>query len=202
MTSDFDKLIQDKITSIEQNHTIFDDDVMIGEDFYKKPSKKQRMLEWQKECEKAKKSPTYLIERYCDEIHDEVSYYEQTFEEMEKADKENQKYRREINRKEINERVQLHQKPKGMSDKEYANWKKEYRKQRIQENKQNRADTAIKEHTPNQLVYQKIMAIDCRCEPQDLRQGKYCDTCKLLMKVDSNMMSLFKEAAEGRTTIR
>jgi hypothetical protein len=48
------------------------------------------------------------------------------------------------------------------------------------------------------LVNNKIDAIGCQCEAEEIRQGRYCKTCNLMLKVDKYMMSLFKDAAEVR----
>jgi hypothetical protein len=52
--------------------------------------------------------------------------------------------------------------------------------------------------TPRWLVSNKIDAIGCQCEAEDLRRGINCKICKLMLKVDNYMMNLFRDAAEGR----
>jgi hypothetical protein len=36
---------------------------------------------------------------------------------------------------------------------------------------------------------------------EEMRRGIFCDTCKLIVKVNDYMMDLFKMASQGRTTL-
>ena len=87
-----------------------------------------------------------------------------------------------------------------MSDEEYAKKKREIRRRKIQENKDARADQAIRANTPWWKVQEKVFYIRCECEADYLRLGIQCKTCRLMSKVDRYMMELFKDAAEGRTS--
>jgi hypothetical protein len=53
--------------------------------------------------------------------------------------------------------------------------------------------------TPIRLFEDQVDKIGCECEAEDIRQGIFCDTCKLMTKVNSYMMKLFKDFAEGRS---
>jgi hypothetical protein len=67
-------------------------------------------------------------------------------------------------------------------------------KQRTQEA---RADWKLRMNTPIHLLEKTIRKIGCRCKPEDMRQGVFCDTCRLLVLVHKYLMNLFKEAAES-----
>ena len=45
------------------------------------------------------------------------------------------------------------------------------------------------------------MEIGCRCQVEDMRQGVFCDTCRLLVRVHKYMLDLFKEAAKREDKI-
>lgn len=54
--------------------------------------------------------------------------------------------------------------------------------------------------TPWSMLNHNIDSIGCQCKAENLKQGIYCKTCKLMLKVHEYMMDLFKDAAEGRST--
>jgi hypothetical protein len=55
--------------------------------------------------------------------------------------------------------------------------------------------------TPICLFEDQVDKIGCECEAEGIRQGQYCDTCRLITKVNNHMMKLFKDFAEGRSTL-
>jgi hypothetical protein len=169
-------------------------------------TKEMRRIEWQKECEEEKKSRMLdPIRYYAEQIRNEEDYYSLTLEEKEAWDKESWDYRIELSDQEIAERKAVHggiKKKEGMSDEEYKKLRnREYRRKTIQDNKQHKADRAIKEKTPWNILYHKLWSISCRCTAEEMRQGIFCETCILLKKVDNYMLDLFKNAAEGRSSI-
>ena len=90
-------------------------------------------------------------------------------------------------------------KPKGMTDKEWKKQKTRLRKERREENKQRELDDKLLSHfTPWTMLKDQIGTIHCRCEAQGIRQGHFCDTCKLLVKVNEFLIRLFKDSAQGR----
>jgi hypothetical protein len=59
-------------------------------------------------------------------------------------------------------------------------------------------DDALEDHTPFRILGSKLDKIGCDCKTDDLRNGIVCNTCKLLLQVDSYMMDLFKNVATER----
>jgi hypothetical protein len=61
------------------------------------------------------------------------------------------------------------------------------------------ADWKLRMNAPIHLLEKTIREIGCRCEPEDMRQGVFCNTCRLLVLVHKYMVNLFKEAAESKS---
>jgi hypothetical protein len=97
----------------------------------------------------------------------------------------------------IKENDILDEKPKRMSDEE---WIKRKREDDHVEHK-NVASTTLTRLGAYTLVdiHHKVDSIWCDCEPEQLRRGIYCRTCRLVLRVDKYMMELFKDVAEGRS---
>jgi hypothetical protein len=169
--------------------------------------KRKLKKEWKENIEKRRKDPNFLLKHYCYEIRNEVDPCDETFEEYVERLEESWKSRQEDHKLEIalsNHKYALlnhNQKPKGMSNAEYNAKRKELRRQRRQENKERKADQAIEHNTPFWILWNKIRIISCQCKAEGLRQGIYCDTCKLLLISDNHMMDLFKDVAQGRRTV-
>jgi uncharacterized protein YozE (UPF0346 family) len=163
--------------------------------------KKQR---WEEERAQYQKEETYLIKRYVSQIRNKVDYRDQSYEELERhreAETDTKAYDERMARVDriIKEDGFLAEKPRSMSEQEWVKRKREIRARRIHESSEYNADMAIITHTPWWIFHDKVNAIWCDCEPEQLRRGIYCKTCKLVLKADKYMMELFKDAAEGRS---
>jgi Rad51 len=61
-------------------------------------------------------------------------------------------------------------------------WLKHLKNQRRlekQRRQEAQADWKLRMNAPIHLLEKTIREIDCRCEPEDMRQGVFCDTCRL-----------------------
>jgi hypothetical protein len=55
---------------------------------------------------------------------------------------------------------------------------------------------------PIRVFKKRIGETGCKCEGEHIRvAGEYCDTCRLIVKVDEYMMNIFRNAAQGRTSL-
>jgi len=148
------------------------------------------------------------IERYSNKILGYRADYDIPYEEYLEIEKE----RRESIDKQLepikeaieygrssNNRTKKIKLPKGMTKTKWLKQQREKRKQAKYEDKQRRIDQHLRFHgSPNRLIIQRIDKIRCDCEAQEMRIGKFCATCQLLIKVDSYMLGLFREAYERR----
>jgi hypothetical protein len=76
---------------------------------------------------------------------------------------------------------------------------KEERKQYRLDKKQREKDRQLENTSPITVFERRIGEIGCECEGERIRvAGEYCDTCRLIVKVDEYMMNLFRNAAQGR----
>lgn len=169
--------------------------------------RKKLRKEWKEDIEKRRKDPNFLLKHYCYEIRNEVDPCDETFEEYSERLQESWKSRQEEHKLEIdlsNKKYALlnrNQKPEGMSNAEYIKKRKELRRQLIQGNKDHKTDEAIRHTTPYHILSDTIDAISCECETEQLRQGIYCDTCRILKKIHTNLMDMIKDVAQGRRTV-
>lgn len=53
---------------------------------------------------------------------------------------------------------------------------------------------------PLNLFLERLAKVGCRCEAEQMRSGEFCDTCKLVAKINEFTLDLFKRAAQGRTS--
>ena len=83
-------------------------------------------------------------------------------------------------------------------------WQKEMRnKKRLMEEKrqQGRSDWNLEQNiTPIRLFSKRLDKISCRCKAEEMRAGRFCDTCKLIVKINEYTLDLFKQASQGRTS--
>lgn len=144
------------------------------------------------------RNKTYPILCYCDDIRGVVHAYEITFEEYKKTSEASEKYREKL----MNEKGQNRKQP--MKNMTKAEQKEERKKRRLvrEQHKQDKLDQNLEAYrTPSYLLYKVIDEINCECEAEKIRAGEYCDTCKLLVKVNEYMLDLFKRESQGRGTI-
>lgn len=161
----------------------------------------QERRKWEESCKEAmeKEDP---IERYCYLIRDEVPWYEESFEDYEDGYEDHWKGRIKLTDNEIATRVFFHKKPEGMTDKEWKNEKKKRRRLNAHNVKQEEVDRRlVHKNSPYWLFWDTLKKIDCRCTGEGMRNGMICDTCKLLKKCHNDLIRLFKDAAEGRSSI-
>jgi hypothetical protein len=164
-------------------------------------AKRQReKREFEEFLEGLRKGET-LIEKYCRTIRNQPAFFEMTFEEYEKAWNERKRMLKK-------EQVEDHafnkffsEKPQSMSKAEWIKQKRRMKKNRREQEKQLKLDRRLEfTMTPIRLFEDQVDKIGCECEAAGIRQGQFCDTCKLITKVNSYMMKLFKDFAEGRST--
>jgi len=158
---------------------------------------KQARIDFKEECEYEKKNETE-VERLCNKIKGIKPIYEMTFEEYWKALKERSKIRNEIAHELMYGRKILHKQPIGMTKKQWIEAKRKLRRQQKEDNAKLRADEAIERTTPIRLFDKKLteMYHACDCDADEMRQGIFCDICKIVLKVDEYTMTLLKREAE------
>jgi hypothetical protein len=141
------------------------------------------------------------VERLCKKIKGIKPVYEMTFKEyweLHKAREERMNKRIKSTHREITGSIILHKQPKGMANKEWTEAKRRYRRQQKEDNAKRRADNAIKETTPIRLFDKKVsdMGYACDCTADEMRQGIFCDICKIVLKIDEYTMTLLRRDAE------
>jgi hypothetical protein len=99
-------------------------------------------------------------------------------------------------------KIARHTKPPELTK---TQWKKEQSKKRKaerEEEKQRRADDELERNSPLKMFHRMTDELDeaCECEAEKMRQGEFCDICKLVTKVREYMLDVFKAAAEGRAS--
>jgi hypothetical protein len=165
-------------------------------------AKRQRdKREFEEFLEVLRKGET-LIEKYCRAIRNQPGFFEMTFEDYEKAWDERKKM---LKKKQVDDHVFnkfISEKPKGMSKAEWIKQKRRMKKNRREQERQLKLDRRLEfKMTPIHLFEDQVDKIGCECEAEGIRQGQFCDTCRLITNVNSYMMKLFKDFAEGRSTL-
>lgn len=100
------------------------------------------------------------------------------------------------------EKIQARQKPpEGMTKTQWEKEKRRVRRELREEEKQRESDWHFKcNNSPQRMFINMVEKVDCRCEAEEMRAGKFCDTCILISKVKQYMLDLFKDGAEGRSS--
>lgn len=156
----------------------------------------QEKKKWVEYCERTRKEED-LIERYGNEIRGEVPDYEKTFEQHKMEAKTVEQVRENIAKKE-EEQNTMYLKPGKMTDKE---WDKERRKRkRLQkeERQERESNEKLERQSPFHLFEERVHKIGCRCKAEEMRRGRFCDTCKLIVRVNKDMLEQFENASHGR----
>jgi hypothetical protein len=176
----------------------------VNPDWYKSESqsaeeRRQELEDWNAKSEEYKSKETPM-ERYCNKILRIVPEYYMTFEEHKKVTEDN--YDRRMKAcDELDEEYEfLYTKPDGMSDREWKEKKKLIR----QERKQMEADEKLENNITSYWLLSKSLNVcfyKCNCTGEGLRNGIICVVCKLLARVNDYMVNLFKDAAEGRSSV-
>lgn len=158
-------------------------------------------LEWEKYCEEKKKNE-HIIERYCYDIRGETPDYEMTFEESEKKAGESWEYRQDLLEKERDPEWEYRSgdKREGLTKSQSEKQKKRKRLLAREQRKEHKANWDLKMNSPVHMLSKMIDKIDCRCEAEEMRAGKFCDTCRLIVKVHEYTLDLFKRTSQGRTS--
>jgi hypothetical protein len=146
----------------------------------KREELEQERKKWLDYCasQKRKEDP---IEKYCYEIREEMPDYELSYEEYQKEVNKRRKERQEILNKE-----------------NQAPTDKRSRQLQREEAKQERLDFRLEENSPFHIFLDRVEKISCRCKAEAMRQGIYCDTCRLIVKINEYMLKIFKDSAQGR----
>jgi hypothetical protein len=157
---------------------------------------KQARADFKSECEYLKREETE-VERLCDKIKGIKPIYEMTFEEYWKALKECDRIRNEEMHHEMYGDKILHKQPIGMTSKQWTEAKRKLRRQQKEDNAKRRADQAIERTTPIRLFDKKLtdMYHACYCDADEMRQGIFCDICKIVLKIDEHAMTLLRREA-------
>ena len=92
-----------------------------------------------------------------------------------------------------------HKKPDGMTNKQWIEEKRKRKRLRKEERFQEEADRILERQSPIYMFRQRVDEIGCRCEAEEMRRGIFCETCKLIRRVNEYMLDLFKNASQGRT---
>jgi hypothetical protein len=144
------------------------------------------------------------IERYCYGIRKENPIYEMSFEEYLKH-KQGILNLRASRIQQISNKIDaeasgfLAVKPKGMTHKQWTQEKRRRKRLEKEKEKQAEDDRKLERDTnPLHLFSKRIDKIGCRCIGEEIRQGKICETCKLIVKVDNYLLDLFRHASEKR----
>jgi len=125
-----------------------------------------------------------------------------TFEESEKSVEECWKYRQEqLGKERESERGYIPEdKTEAVAKSEWEKQKKRNRLLAIEQRKERKANWELKMNSPVHMFSKMIDKIGCRCEAEEMRAGKFCDTCTLIVKVNEYTVDLFKRASQGRTS--
>jgi hypothetical protein len=169
--------------------------------------------EYAKSCREAKERED-PIERYCYDIRGIEPWYNITYDEKERFQARREEER--TKNSELTEQQQEDQefqrildvlyrteKPEGITDKEWAAKKREARKLRREIKKESDDDFELKYHgSATGILNDRVNKLHymCYCTGRDIRNGKVCKICKLAKKADEYLVSLFKDAAEGRAS--
>ncbi len=169
-------------------------------EYYELQSKKRHDLE--------SRNKLYPVLEYCYNIrcidHEDLS---RTFEEDKALPDLNKEFRDEIKQEYIQDCIilagKIHKpKPEVISKAKWERQQRRARKAIREKHKQEAADQKLEaEGTPQYHLREQIDEIGCECKAEEIRAGKFCDTCKLLLKVEQYMIDLFKRESEGRGTI-
>jgi hypothetical protein len=159
----------------------------------------QEKKEWVEYCERKRKEED-PIERYCYEIRGELPDYEMTFEQY-KKDAERVWQVREDAAKKEEEQNTMDMRPEKMTDKEWIKMRSKRIRLQREEKKEQESDEKLERQSPFYLFLCEVNKIGCRCKAEEMRRGKFCDTCKLIVRVHENMQELFKNASQGRATL-
>jgi hypothetical protein len=170
--------------------------INLGEEVFGAEARKQEWKDWQ-EKQKKEEDP---IECYCYDIRGEMADYEITYEENKQNEATKVRTLIALEKRKIEDERQP-PKPAGMTN---LQWQKEMRnKKRLlaEKKQQGRSDRNLKQNiTPLQLFSKRLDKISCRCEAEEMRAGRFCDTCRLIVKINEYTLDLFKRASQGRTS--
>jgi hypothetical protein len=167
--------------------------------------------EWKEENERLRNKETKNpIIGYCDKIRNEIPEADLTWQQYQDRDAAMKEAVGLVSRKisdafdnppEDPEQVYKRTGKYPDGSKNTTQWLKHLKNMRRLEKQQKleaKADVVLRSKTPIRMLENTIMEIGCRCQVEDMRQGVFCDTCRLLVHVHKYMLDLFKEAAKTR----
>lgn len=171
---------------------------------------KHEYYEWQSKnrSDLENKIKRYPVLEYCDKIRDiDREDLSRTYEEDKAQPNLTKQYREEMKQEYLEDCKILagkipKPKPEGISKTKWERQQRRIRKNIREKHKQEAADQKLEsEGTPQYHLREQIDEIGCECKAEEIRAGNFCDTCRLLFKVDQYMIDLFKRESEGRGTI-
>jgi hypothetical protein len=86
-------------------------------------------------------------------------------------------------------------KPEGMTNKQWQDLKREKKLELKEEKQRRQSDKELESNSPFHMLSKRIEKIDCNCKAEDMRQGRYCNTCQLLGRVNEYLEDRFRIAA-------
>jgi hypothetical protein len=164
----------------------------------------RKKREWLEYC-KEKLKEEEPIERYCYDIRGIAPDYDLSFEEHLKCEQEWENIRRARMQqfdKEIEEEASgfYRVKPEGMTNRQWIEEKRKRERSKREDRKERESDEKLERQNPFHLFKRRVDKIGCECKAEAMRRGIFCNTCKLIIRVDEYMLELFKKASQGRTT--
>jgi hypothetical protein len=157
----------------------------------------EQKRKWLEHCKEQKKQED-PIERYCYDIRCEIPDYEISSEVHQKEIEELRQMRDAILKEEQDAQT-TDVKPEGMTNKQWSKEKRKTKRLKREERNQEEADRRLERQSPIYMFRQRVVKTGCRCKAEEMRRGIFCDTCKLIRRVDECMLDLFKNASQGRT---
>jgi hypothetical protein len=166
---------------------------------------KEDRQDFKERQDKARNKKISPIEHYCNVIRNITPNYELTYEEYKELGNKSEEYRNKLRDEDIKRNKILHDKipkPEGINKTKWERQQRRIRRMVREEIRQEEKDSELELHsTPSYLFSKVIDEIGCECKGEEIRAGNYCNTCKLLVRVNEYLHHLFKAASQGRSTI-
>lgn len=174
----------------------------IREDCGECKDKKYREEFLRNQEEERKEHQAKPILNYAHKIRGSQPYYAGTYEEYKERQEKSRKVR-DANIKALSDSNSA-ELSNLCGNKEITTWlknMKHHRREQKEEKKGRLANNKLKyEYNPARLLQKTIDKVGRRCEAELMRQGIFCETCRLFVRVNEYMLSLFKDGADGRSS--
>ena len=135
------------------------------------------------------------IQGYCYTIRGITPWYEYSFEETIRSEKERRDRHAQLLTREIDLDIKKDKKSRTRLREIKKMQKEEERKEKVEKE-------FIEKHSPFHLLKQDLELIECYCNSSRIKEGEYCLTCPLLRSVHEYMMRLFERASEGDSDLK